>query len=65
MMTTLTVDGMQVLHGAVRQNTSRRRGAFCGLLAGAVFGFALTGNFVAAAAVYTFTPVTCLFDYAL
>lgn len=63
-MTTLTVDGMRVLHGAVSTRTMRR-GAFCGLLAGAVFGFALTGNFIAAAAVYTFTPITCLFDYAL
>ncbi len=63
-MTTLTVDRMRVLHGAVSTRT-RRRGAYCGLLVGAVFGFAFTGNFVAAAAVYTFTPVTCLFDYAL
>lgn len=62
-MTTLTLDAMQTLHGAVRQNT--RRGAYCGLLVGAFFGLAFTGHFVAAAAVYTITPVGCLFDFAL
>ena len=60
-MTTLTVDGMRGVHGA----RHRRRGAYCGVLTGLVFGLAFTGRFIAAAAVYTFTPVSCLFDYAL
>ena len=59
-MTTLTVDGMRGLNGGVRP-----RGAFCGLLVGLIFGFAVTGNLVGAATIYMFTPVTCLFDYAL
>jgi len=29
-----------------------------------VFGFAVTGNFVAAASIYMVTPVSCLFDIA-
>lgn len=61
-MTTLTPDAMRTLHGA--RFHRRSRGAYCGLLAGAVFGFALTGHPVVAAAIYIFTPVTCLFDYA-
>jgi len=35
------------------------------LLVGIFFGFDFTGHLVTAAAVYTFTPVTCLFDFAL
>jgi hypothetical protein len=34
------------------------------VLTGLVFAFALTGNWVGAATIYMFTPVTCLFDYA-
>ncbi len=62
-MTTLTLDAMRTLHGAVIPR--RRRGAYCGFLVGALAMALLTGNLVAAAAVYTFTPVTCLFDYAM
>ena len=62
-MTTLTPDVMRTLHGAVRLRP--RRGAYCGFMVGAFFGLAFTGHLVAAAAVYTFTPVTCLFDFAL
>ena len=61
-MTTLTEDGMRGVHGAA---LPRPRGAFCGLLVGLIFGFAVTGNLVGAATIYMFTPVTCLFDYAL
>ncbi len=60
-MTTLTLDAMRTLHGAVFPR--RRRGAYCGFLVGSVFALAFTGHLVAAAALYTFTPVTCLFDY--
>lgn len=63
MMTTLTLDAMGTLHAS--RGFRPRRGALCGLLVGAFFGFAFTGHPLAAAAVYTFTPVTCLFDYAL
>ncbi len=60
-MRTLTPDAMRRLHGAA---IARPRGAFCGVLTGLVFAFALTGNWVGAATIYMFTPVTCLFDYA-
>ena len=62
-MTTLTLDAMRTLHGAVLPRP--RRGAACGFLVGAFLGLAFTGHLVAAAAVYTFTPVTCLFDFAV
>ncbi len=62
-MTTLTLDAMRTLRGGAIPR--RRRGAYCGFLVGAVFALAFTGRFVAAAVVYTFTPVTCLLDYAL
>ncbi len=62
-MTTLTLDAMRTLHGAVIPRP--RRGVYCGFLLGAVFGLAFTGHIVAAAAVYTFTPATCLLDFAL
>ncbi len=62
-MTTLTPDAMRTLHGARLPRPGR--GAYCGLLVGAFFGFAFTGHPIAAAAIYMFTPVTCLFDFAL
>ena len=62
-MTTLTLDAMRPLHGAVRQ--SPRTGAYCGFLVGAFIGLAFTGRFVAAAAVYAFTPAGCFIDFAL
>ena len=61
-MTTLTLDAMGTLHGAVRP---RPRGTYCGFLVGSFLGLAFTGHLVAAAAVYTLTPVTCLFDFAM
>ena len=64
-MTTLTEDRMGMVHGAVRQSPRTTRGAYCGLLAGLVFGFAISGNFVTAASIYTVTPVSCLFDFWL
>jgi hypothetical protein len=64
MMTTLTVDGMRVLHGAVIPRT-RRGGAYCGFLLGAMWLTIGTGHLIAAAGIYIFTPVTCLFDFAL
>ncbi len=62
-MTTLTQDAMRTLHGAVIPRP--RKGTYCGLLVGAFLGLAFTGHFVLAAAVYTVTPVTCLFDFAV
>ena len=62
-MTTLTLDAMQTLHGAVLQNP--RRGAYCGFLVGAFLGFAFFVHHAATAAIYTFTPVACLFDFGL
>ncbi len=62
-MTTLTLDAMGTLHGAVRPGP--RRGVYCGFLVGSFLGLAFTGHLVAAAAVYTLTPVTCLFDFAV
>ena len=62
-MTTLTLDTMRTLHGAVIPRA--RRGVYCGLLVGAFSMALLTANPVAAATIYMFTPVTCLFDFAL
>ncbi len=62
-MTTLTLDSMQALHGAWLPRPPR--GAFCGVMTGALIGFIFLGNPVAAALTYMFTPVTCLLDYAL
>ena len=62
-MTTLTLDAMRTLHGAVIPRP--RRGAYCGFLVGAVLGLVFTGHLVAAAAVYTVTPAGCLLDFAV
>ena len=62
-MTTLTPTAMRTLHGLAIPRP--RRGAYCGLVVGAFLGFAFTGQLVAAAAVYTFTPTVCFFDFAL
>ena len=62
-MTTLTVDAMETLHGAVYARP--RRGAACVFLLGAMWLTIGTGHLIAAAGIYMFTPVTCLFDFAL
>ncbi len=61
-MTTLTVDGMRGLHGGVWPGP---RGASCGFLVGALLVTIGTGHLIAAAGIYIFTPVTCLFDFAM
>ena len=62
-MTTLTPDAMRTLHGS--EFWRPPRGAVCGLLAGSIFGFAFTGQFVAAAIIYMVTPSACFIDFAL
>ena len=59
-MTTLTPAAMRTLHGSVRP-----RGQYCGFMVGSFLGAALLLTPVTAAFIYMFTPVTCLFDFAL
>ena len=60
-MTTLTTDAMGRLHGAAYV---RLRGGSCGFMVGAMLLTMSTGHLIAAASIYMFTPVTCLFDFA-
>ena len=60
-MRTLPLDATRTLHGAVWPGP--KRGQYCGFLLGALFVTAGTGHLIAAAGIYIFTPVTCLFDF--